>query len=178
MDDFLFIAEHPALDFVNTEVWEDGRVDRIHSDADLWRWAERALELSRSAEPRVGLDPQIRAVRGDLRAVFEAELDGRDPDPDALAHLDEIARARPPFRFDGDYGRADPETVAQVLAVIVDSAFDLLASDRRDRLHACEGERCILLFVDRSRAGRRKWCSMKVCGNRAKVAAHRRAHGH
>jgi predicted RNA-binding Zn ribbon-like protein len=38
---------------------------------------------------------------------------------------------------------------------------------------ACEGDRCTLMFVDRTRGHARRWCSMSVCGNRAKQAAHR-----
>jgi predicted RNA-binding Zn ribbon-like protein len=41
-------------------------------------------------------------------------------------------------------------------------------------LKACEGHNCTLMFVDRTRARARRWCSMGVCGNRAKVTAHRK----
>jgi predicted RNA-binding Zn ribbon-like protein len=40
-------------------------------------------------------------------------------------------------------------------------------------IKGCEGHRCTLMFVDRTRARARRWCSMSVCGNRAKVMAHR-----
>ena len=39
---------------------------------------------------------------------------------------------------------------------------------------ACEGQRCALMFVDRTRGRARRWCSMSICGNRAKQAAHRK----
>ena len=61
-----------------------------------------------------------------------------------------------------------------VLSSVARDATDLLGGPRAARLKRCEGSRCSLLFVDTSRSGRRRWCSMERCGNRAKVAAHRR----
>jgi predicted RNA-binding Zn ribbon-like protein len=48
-----------------------------------------------------------------------------------------------------------------------------LCSGDLEQVKACEGSTCTLLFVDRTRGGARRWCSMAICGNRAKQAAHR-----
>jgi predicted RNA-binding Zn ribbon-like protein len=56
--------------------------------------------------------------------------------------------------------------IGEALAAFV-SAEDLT------HVKACEGPRCTLLFADHTRGHRRRWCSTAVCGNRAKVAAHR-----
>jgi predicted RNA-binding Zn ribbon-like protein len=61
-----------------------------------------------------------------------------------------------------------------LLSSIARDAIDVLGGPRGARLKRCEGSRCALLFVDTSRSGRRRWCSMERCGNRAKVAAYRR----
>jgi hypothetical protein len=61
-----------------------------------------------------------------------------------------------------------------LLSSVARDAIDVLGGSRAARLKRCEGSRCALLFVDTSRSGRRRWCSMERCGNRAKVAAHRR----
>jgi predicted RNA-binding Zn ribbon-like protein len=61
-----------------------------------------------------------------------------------------------------------------LLASVAQDAIDVLGGPRAARLKRCEGSRCALLFVDTSRSGRRRWCSMERCGNRSKVAAHRR----
>ncbi len=66
------------------------------------------------------------------------------------------------------------EGVRSLLASVARDAVDLLGGPRAARLKRCEGSRCALLFVDTSRSGHRRWCSMERCGNRAKVAAHRR----
>jgi predicted RNA-binding Zn ribbon-like protein len=64
--------------------------------------------------------------------------------------------------------------VRSVMSSVARDAVDVLGGPRAARLKRCEGSRCALLFVDTSRSGRRRWCSMDRCGNRAKVAAHRR----
>jgi predicted RNA-binding Zn ribbon-like protein len=64
--------------------------------------------------------------------------------------------------------------VAALLAAIAQEAVRLLGSASAQLLHQCEAQACSRLFVDFSRAGERRWCSMFPCGNRAKVAAFRR----
>jgi predicted RNA-binding Zn ribbon-like protein len=56
---------------------------------------------------------------------------------------------------------------------IARSLADLVCAEDFTYVKACEGPPCTLLFVDRTRGHARKWCSMAVCGNRAKQAAHR-----
>jgi predicted RNA-binding Zn ribbon-like protein len=69
-------------------------------------------------------------------------------------------------------------TPGGVLAMIAADAADLLGTDLRERLRICPGPGCRGRFLDDSPAGRRRWCSMAVCGNRNKAAAHRLAiHG-
>lgn len=59
------------------------------------------------------------------------------------------------------------------LALVAREGVELFGGPLADRLHQCEGNGCALLFVDTSRSGRRRWCSMAGCGNRAKVAGFR-----
>ena len=61
------------------------------------------------------------------------------------------------------------------LALIAADAAELLGTGLRDRLRVCPGPGCRGRFLDDSPAGRRRWCSMAVCGNRSKAAAHRQA---
>jgi predicted RNA-binding Zn ribbon-like protein len=57
--------------------------------------------------------------------------------------------------------------------MIARTGVELLGGALRDRIRHCSGEGCALLFVDTSRSGHRKWCSMSGCGNKAKVASFR-----
>jgi predicted RNA-binding Zn ribbon-like protein len=52
------------------------------------------------------------------------------------------------------------------------SAADLLTGARLARIRRCANDRCLYLFVDDSRNGTRRWCSMSMCGNRAKAHRH------
>lgn len=65
----------------------------------------------------------------------------------------------------------------RALAPIARALADLVAHGEGDQIRRCANPRCSLYFRDRSRAHRRRWCSMAVCGNRMKVAAHARRHG-
>lgn len=65
----------------------------------------------------------------------------------------------------------------RVLTPIARSIADLAALGRAVEIRKCANPRCVLYFRDRSRARRRRWCSMAVCGNRMKVASHARRHG-
>lgn len=65
-------------------------------------------------------------------------------------------------------------TAKQVLALVARDAIDLLTGPDRELLCQCEAETCGTLYVDSSRGHSRRWCSSESCGNRARVAAHRR----
>jgi predicted RNA-binding Zn ribbon-like protein len=86
------------------------------------------------------------------------------------------ARALPAAQLGPAPGRpgraAAPSTVPQALAAIAREAVALYSGAGAARIRQCGG--CSILFVDASRAGRRRWCSMAACGNKEKVAAHRR----
>jgi predicted RNA-binding Zn ribbon-like protein len=62
-----------------------------------------------------------------------------------------------------------------LLFPIARALADLVCLEDFTYVKACEGQPCTLLFIDRTRSHARRWCSMAVCGNRAKQAAHRRA---
>jgi predicted RNA-binding Zn ribbon-like protein len=70
--------------------------------------------------------------------------------------------------------RSRPTTeLDRIFWPITRSAAELLTSADIDRVRECDGRRCGWLFLDTSKAGRRRWCSMAICGNRAKARRHR-----
>jgi predicted RNA-binding Zn ribbon-like protein len=70
---------------------------------------------------------------------------------------------------------AAPPTWEALVSVVARDAVDLLTDPAaRDRLRRCEGERCSRVYLDTSRGRRRRWCSSERCGNRERVARHRR----
>jgi predicted RNA-binding Zn ribbon-like protein len=90
----------------------------------------------------------------------------------ASAHL-HVARERGSFALTWKAG-------SRILGPVVLSAVELLTSSDLKRIQVCDGDGCEFLFLDNSRTRRRRWCSMAVCGNRAKARRHRirsSAHG-
>lgn len=169
------LAGHPALELCNTLAgWREPpehRNEWLATPDHLAIWAEfSGLVTSR---PRV-TDTVLDDVRG-LRAVAYRLLGHRDGTAfPALAEVADDAIARTRLTRD-DNGSAtfrlppadDPEQPLHAAALAV---ADLLGRPERLQVRACPGEGCGWLFLDPR--GRRTWCTMAVCGNRAKVRAH------
>jgi predicted RNA-binding Zn ribbon-like protein len=113
--------------------------------------------------------------------VLRSAVDGAPAPPDAVALIDTLLRAAGPrpglLLRDGtavrsDHGPDDPVDAA--LGVLAADAARLLGTPERARLRICAADDCSARFLDRSPAGRRRWCTMSGCGNRAKVRRHRK----
>jgi predicted RNA-binding Zn ribbon-like protein len=121
----------------------------------------------------------VVALRNAVWACVDATMGGSPLPGPAVAEINGWAR-RPPMTWhvtaDGRRARTTPVTVAQVLATCASDAVDLLTGPAAERLRQCRAHDCFLVFVDSSRSGRRRWCSMERCGNRAKVATFRNRH--
>jgi predicted RNA-binding Zn ribbon-like protein len=125
----------------------------------------------------------FRELRGQVGQLVRSGL-GPDARPYgiALARVNELARAAPPAprAVPGEDGtlvrRLDgPPECAGLLAVIARDAVELLTDPvARASLRECEGDNCPIVYLDTSRGRRRRWCSSEVCGNRERVARHRR----
>ncbi|MQY32127.1 hypothetical protein SRB17_00680 [Streptomyces sp. RB17] len=100
----------------------------------------------------------------------------------ALLRVNEVAQAPPPVlcavrRGDGRLTRelTHPPSCAGLLALVARDAVELLTDPvARAAVRECEGDNCPLVYLDTSRGRRRRWCSSEVCGNRERVARHRR----
>lgn len=119
-------------------------------------------------------------LRADIRVLTLPEASGTGGA--ALARINELAATAPPapraVRTDtGDLVRAlhpDPGGPALLAAVARDTVDLLTDPVARARIRRCEGDNCPLIYLDTSRGRRRRWCSSEVCGNRERVARHRR----
>ncbi|MBX7546494.1 ABATE domain-containing protein [Streptomyces sp. NPDC004232] len=100
----------------------------------------------------------------------------------ALRQVNDLARAATPApravrTHSGDLVRelAAPPSCAELLALVARDAVELLTDPvARAAVRECEGDNCSLVYLDTSRGRRRRWCSSEVCGNRERVARHRR----
>jgi predicted RNA-binding Zn ribbon-like protein len=184
-----------GLDFINTLELERGALlDHLTSPRDAlgWLWRhnllhrdmlERELRHFRDA-PADGerVMRKIRRVRAAMRELVDATVEGRAP---ALEQLEEVNRAlRTHYVYELVPGKdgvhlghrhvGDP--VDGALARLAESIARELSQGEAERLRICENETCRWVFHDTSRTGRRKWCDMSTCGNRAKAARYRQRH--
>lgn len=192
--DFVFDADHLALDLLNTVRKVDGSPrDLLDAPETAATWLTRAgvadalLAPTLSASPPLArrfLEETVRLREG-IRGLVDAFSRGTVlPEPGLFALNRVLEARRVGLRIEsGGVGAALRETVdvelpGGALAPVAEAAARLLVEGDRTRLRRCDADGCGLWFYDVSRNGRRRWCSMARCGNRAKVAAHyRRSRG-
>ncbi|WP_280345483.1 CGNR zinc finger domain-containing protein [Nocardia neocaledoniensis] len=166
-----------SLDLVHTggegelAVWEI-----VHTAEDLGHWLGVILELPDLAADDADLAAFHRLRNALSRAAFGAAA-GKPLTPSDIDAIN-AAAAEPPLvpHLNPDGTRDYPAaTAGAALATLARDAIDLFASPLAARIRVCASETCGLLFVDASRPGRRRWCSMDRCGNIAKVRKYREA---
>ena len=174
----LFLADHRALDMLNTVLQVDGvQVDVLQSDDDVARWLVKAGVLA-APTSRKGLLETFRELRDEVRELVRRRQAHKRLD---LAGLNAfLAKGRQEPVLVQDRGgalrleqRYATNTAEQLLMPVALDAADLLANGDFDLVRVCESEDCVLHFYDRTRSHRRRWCSMATCGNRAKVQTFR-----
>ena len=197
----LFVADSVGIDFLNSVATPvDTPVDWLVDGDDLLAWL-RAAQLApdatltklKSASRMSELDAvaaQARKLREWFRE-FVKEHGGRSLKPAALAELEPLNRllerdqqfsevvvrqrgqeSDSPSVFELRSQR-DWRSPDSLLLPIAQSIADVICNEDFRYVKACEGSRCTLFFVDRTRSRARRWCSMALCGNRAKQSAHR-----
>lgn len=157
------------------------RWEVLHRPEDLAAWAARS-RLTPPPAPDGLTDGDVtaaRALRNALLRLAQARAHGRAAPPADLETVNAAAAApplAPALAGDGTRRWAAPVTGEALLSTVARDAVDLLSGPHADRIRECGAGDCFLLFVDTSRPGRRRWCSMRNCGNRHKVRAHRARH--
>ena len=187
---FKFVAGSLCLDFVNTVGARQGNSvlrDKLAGFSDLVDWSRMAGVLSaadaaafarRAAEaPRAAGATLKRALafREALYGVAAALMkSAAPPAPDLELVNREIAAAQARRRLAFLHGklvwiRDDANSFDRMLWSVADSASALFASPDPSAIRQCPGDECGWLFLDTSRNHSRRWCQMRICGNRAKV---------
>ncbi|MFD5629498.1 MULTISPECIES: CGNR zinc finger domain-containing protein [unclassified Streptomyces] len=158
--------------------------ERLDSVDRLRAWIARS-GLVPAGTPLAGADPAwlagFRELREQVDRLVSGELDTRPADA-ALARVNAVALRTPPapwaVRADDGSLRLRlhaPPGHAELLSLVARDALELLADPAaRASLRRCEGDNCPIVYLDTSRGRRRRWCSSEVCGNRERVARHRR----
>jgi predicted RNA-binding Zn ribbon-like protein len=180
-----WLGGRPALDFVNTlrERWRR-RVETLVTPQDLELWLVRAGVLAGDADLAVTPDvlAEARALREAIDACVTALVEDAPSPPSAVKRIDtflKFAGARPALVLGADGvpslgERGEGYSPRRALGVIaLDAARMLGDPSERARVRVCASDTCSARFYDRSPAGRRRWCSMRTCGNEAKARRHR-----
>jgi predicted RNA-binding Zn ribbon-like protein len=176
---FRFLGGRPCLDLTATVGERWGRqAERLRTPRDLASWLVAAgLADQPPAASRQDL-AHARTLREAVYQTIKRLMTGQHPGPGHLAIINNWAGQPPPRTWlEADNGQLralrDAATAAALVASLARDAVDLLGGPLADRIRECDAENCALLFLDTSRAGRRRWCSMATCGAHAKMAAYR-----
>jgi predicted RNA-binding Zn ribbon-like protein len=189
---FIFVGERLWLDFVNCE-YGLRRVDALRDFESMVRWleaasvldAERASGIRRRAQQQpAGASVALvdgRRVRTALRGLAERGPMSERVRYDGLMEINRVlgrsaGTRRVDLRTDGTFIRSFVpvgDAFAGLVIPIVESAADALILGELPRVRRCADPRCQRVFFDNTKNGRRRWCDMATCGNRAKAARHR-----
>ena len=193
----IFVGDAPGLDFLNSIATPvDVAVDWIDDGEGYLNWLEQAHLAPRD----VLRDIRTRALPGELDKVadqarslregfrsFVRQHKGRPLGAEALADLQPLNRL---LERDESFSQIVPQPTGSqpfalqsmrrwrnpdaLLLPVGEALARLVCTEDFTHVKACEGPACTLLFADHTRGHARRWCSMAICGNRAKQAAHRR----
>lgn len=156
------------------------RYEVLHEPADLAAWADRSRL---TPTPVLEVSPaevvEARRLRDALFRVVIAHTRGEPHPPGDVGVVNEAAARpalAPAIAPTGEREWAGTCDGTRLLATVARDAVELLTGPSAHRIRTCAGENCELVYVDTSRPGRRRWCSMEHCGNLHKVRALRSRH--
>ncbi|EJM27417.1 CGNR zinc finger domain-containing protein [Pseudomonas sp. GM25] len=176
----LLLADHPALDLLNTRMVVEGqRRDLLDSDADAALWLEQ-IGFGPATDITAGdgqLLAGVRKLRECIETLIAARLENRAADPSALNAF--LQGAVPQLVWEEAGGPVldrfrQGDVNRQRLGRLAYAAAELLAEGNFELVRKCESPDCSLMFYDRTKSHKRRWCSMALCGNRHKVAEFRK----
>jgi predicted RNA-binding Zn ribbon-like protein len=176
----LLLADHPALDLLNTRMMVDGqRQDLLGTDAEAAAWLQQiGFGPAIDVEGDDGhLLARLRTLRDSVEGLLAARRENRPADP---AALNAFLLAAVPQLVWGEGGAPvldrfrQGDAASQCLSRLAYAAAELLAEGDFNLVRKCENAECSLMFYDRTKAHKRRWCSMALCGNRHKVAEFRK----
>jgi predicted RNA-binding Zn ribbon-like protein len=193
----LLLADAPGLDFLNSVATPgDAQIDWLADGEGLLSWirqtgwvAVEALDALRAQFESSAFD-LVAAQARELREWFRAYARARMGRPLTAQDLAELTPLNQLLARDARFQQIGIETAddaagpalrllrrwdspESLLMVIAETLAQLVCEENFTYVKACEGARCTLMFADHTRGHARRWCSMALCGNRAKVAAHR-----
>jgi predicted RNA-binding Zn ribbon-like protein len=185
---FPLVGNHLSLDFVNTKIAENGMPkDLLEGPADVAAWAvsvklldvpraKKLAKLWQETESREEFEEVLR-FRKVLHALVEAISRSEAVTPLTLREINtQLRKLRDIRRLPSDEGfikrfSLEIHAPSQLLGPVAEAASNLMCYGNPAYVKKCENPACVLYFYDGTKNHSRRWCSMKACGNRTKVAA-------
>jgi predicted RNA-binding Zn ribbon-like protein len=158
--------------------FDSERFETFREPKDLERWAADILGVVGIRATAASV-PEAKRLRAAIWNVADAVIDGRAVRAADRSTLNAFAASpslAPRLDPGGTRSWVPAAAAAALFSTIARDAIEVATGPLASRIKRCEGVNCGIPFVDTSRPGSRRWCSMERCGNRAKVAAHRRRH--
>jgi predicted RNA-binding Zn ribbon-like protein len=190
---FVFVGEHPAIDFANTVVVSSGHLeDLLGSWSDLLDWFFQAgLSTAPNLDVPASRSPTALKKVRQLRQVWKEQIAqiiaGHKVSDDFLEWMNPLLAEDifyETLHRDNEQGFSLLRSVSQLdgeklaLAILVRQIALFLAEANLDYLRRCANTAsCVLYFYDTTKNHRRQWCSVTSCGNRHKVAQFRKRQG-
>jgi predicted RNA-binding Zn ribbon-like protein len=191
IDGFLFVANKPILDLLNTKPVLAGRPTELLPDVralERWLIASRMVTspktkaIVRSWRHSTEATDFLKRLIGFRERFREAVMrieNGSSPADAFLAEVNSLLLQHPRhnslYKRDGMVIREplfEPRKPTDLWEPIIDATADFLTETESSRIRKCES--CVVHFFDTSKKGSRRWCSMNICGNKLKVAAYQR----
>ncbi len=192
----MFVADAPALDFLNSVATPvDERIDWLDSGEGLLSWLRQAQMVSEDDLERVkaqalpGEIDNVAAQARSLREWFREFVNVRKGAPLGVADVVALEPINRLLERDEVFKRILPSATPDkpmelvvkrrwrsaeaLLQPIGETLARFVCEENFELVRACQGHNCTLMFADHTRRGDRRWCSMAVCGNRAKQQEYR-----
>ncbi len=174
---FRFSSGRLCLDLAATLTDRGGQaVELLARPSDLGAWLHQAGLLDRPPSVDTAQLQEARRLREAVAGSALATARGERLPPTDVDRINRGARYPVVPLLDPETGTVvfdAPRKVEGAFGRIARDAVDLLGGEERSRVKVCARPGCGALFVDRTRTGSRRWCSMATCGNRVKVATYR-----
>lgn len=193
----IFIADSTALDFLNSVATpDDTEIDWIGDGEGLLAWLEQThlvptyvLDVMRK-QAKPGEIDRVAAQARKLREWFRTFIRAHQGKPLKALELADLEPLNRLLSHDEGFGQLVAQKNGRTTALefqrarrwrspeslllpIGEAMARLLAEEDLTDVKPCQGRTCTLMFADRTRARSRRWCSMEICGNRAKQITHR-----
>lgn len=175
-----FIGNDLALDFINSAFgMGESRWDCLTDDAATLAWLKAAGLLAPDFNaPATGLATLAQSLRTAAARLIDLNQPREPTDFDEVNRILEAGRpVRTLAQGEDDnvvlLERRRDDSAASLLEPVATALVQLLVQGDVRQIRQCEAHDCTLRFLDVTKSGRRRWCSMAVCGNRMKVAAFR-----